>query len=128
MIVIICGSRSIQDMAVVEAAIAASGFEITEVVCGMCDGPDLLGKAWADARGIKVTEFPANWYPEGRGGKLDRSAGYQRNTQMGLYVKEHGGGQGGCIACHQNNSDGTAHMIDFARRRCRLQVYVHVVR
>jgi hypothetical protein len=40
---IIAGSRSITDPAIVGAVIAASGFEITEVVCGMAEGVDKLG-------------------------------------------------------------------------------------
>ena len=125
MIVIIAGSRSITSMAVVEAAIAASKFDITEVVCGMARGVDLLGKAWADARGIKVTPFEPAWYPNGPGTWMDRSAGLQRNVVMGLYVRDQGGG--GLIACHAENSSGTAHMIAFARKM-KLQVYLHEVK
>lgn len=124
MIVIIAGSRSITEMAVVKAAILASGFDITEVVCGMCKGPDLLGKAWADARGIKVTEFPADWYPHGPGTWFDKSAGFQRNVKMGLYVRDQGGG--GAVICWDGKSNGSAHMATFARRM-KLQVYLHEV-
>ena len=122
MIVIVAGSRSITEMAAVEAAIAASAF--TELVCGMAPGVDLLGKAWANARGIKVTEFPADWYPHGRDGGLDRGAGMQRNLRMGVYVRDRGGG--GLVAVWDGVSKGTAQMIQFARRM-KLQVYVHEV-
>ena len=40
---VIAGSRTITDYALVEKAIVDSGFEITEVVCGECRGPDMFG-------------------------------------------------------------------------------------
>ena len=79
----------------------------------------------ADARGIKVTPFEPAWYPNGPGTLMDRSAGLQRNVVMGLYVRDQGGG--GLIACHAENSSGTAHMIAFARKM-KLQVYLHEVK
>ena len=117
--VIIAGSQAINSMEVVEAAIAASGFTITEVVCGKARGVDTCGEEWAKAHGIPVTPFEANWYPDGPGGRLDRSAGLQRNTQMGLYAEA-------LIAIWTGVSPGTAHMINFMRR-CGKPVFVHLV-
>lgn len=58
--VIIAGGRNITSYAAVLNAINASGWrdEITEVVCGMATGVDLLGKRWADSSGIPVKPFP----------------------------------------------------------------------
>ena len=42
--VIIAGSRGITDGRLVSAAVAASGFDITEVVSGTCHGVDQLGE------------------------------------------------------------------------------------
>lgn len=58
--VIIAGGRNITSYTEVLRAIGDSGWmgEITEVVCGMAKGADLLGKQWADTYGIPVKEFP----------------------------------------------------------------------
>lgn len=109
--VIIAGSRDITDMAEINAAIADSKFEITEVVCGMARGVDLLGKAWANYLGIPVTQFPADW------DRYGKRAGYRRNIEMGEYADA-------LIAVWDGVSLGTKHMIDIARAR-RLRVYVH---
>lgn len=79
---IIAGSRTITDYQVVERAIMDSGWhdQITEVICGMASGVDLFGKAWADARGIEVKQFFANWRAHGR------SAGPRRNELMVRYA------------------------------------------
>jgi hypothetical protein len=72
--VIVAGSRSVNDSALVDLAIQKSGFEITEEVCGMAIGVDLLGRGWAKAHNIPVKEMPANWRPNGT---LERDAGYR---------------------------------------------------
>ncbi len=53
---------------------------VTEVVCGMAKGVDLLGKAWAEKHGIPVKEFPAWW------GRHGRAAGPIRNREMAAYA------------------------------------------
>lgn len=64
----------------IQQAVGASGFEITEVVCGLARGADTLGKQWAHERGIPVAEFPADWESFGKG------AGHIRNRQMRDYA------------------------------------------
>ena len=54
---------------------------ITEVVCGMARGADLLGKTWAEHRGIPVREFPAKWDEQGK------AAGHIRNERMADYAQ-----------------------------------------
>jgi hypothetical protein len=112
--VIIAGSRSITRLALVEAAVLRSGFEVTEVVSGTARGVDLLGEAWAQARGIPVTRFPADWARYGRAG------GHVRNCEMVAYARQAGGA---LIAVWDGVSRGTRHVIEYARAQ-GLQVYV----
>lgn len=74
--VIIAGTRHKIDPALLEQAIQESGFDVTCVVSGAADGVDLLGERWAQARGIGVRSFPADWDRYGRG------AGPRRNEEM----------------------------------------------
>jgi hypothetical protein len=73
---IIAGGRDITDYQLVVDAIAASGFNITEVVSGKAQGVDSLGERYAKERTIPVIECPAQW---DRFGKM---AGPFRNRQM----------------------------------------------
>lgn len=63
-----------------EAAIRQSGFNITEVVCGMAAGADSYGRKWATERVIPVAKFPADWNTYGK------AAGGIRNQQMADYA------------------------------------------
>ncbi len=144
--VIIAGSRTIHSYPALEAAIAASGFDIgpvceecmagaaqftcevctftgrmpgiDEVVSGGASGVDALGEEWAFRNQRKLRIFPADWT------KFGRSAGARRNIQMADYIEDAGGG--GLIALWRNNSPGTGHMIQVARERA-LKVYIHNV-
>ncbi len=102
--VIIAGSRTITDRELVEAAIKASGFEITEVVCGMARGVDTVGFNWARDNNITVKEFHADWVKHGR------AAGPIRNKQMAEYAEA-------LIAIMAPNSRGTKNMIETAIKR-----------
>ncbi len=53
---------------------------ITEVVCGCARGADTGGKLWAEAKGIPVKEFPADWENNGK------AAGHIRNAEMADYA------------------------------------------
>jgi len=114
--VIVAGSRSITCAAFVDRAIRQSGFEITEVVCGMAMGVDLLGKDWADEHHIPVKEMPADWRPDE---KYDRGAGFRRNERMVEYAEA-------LIAIWDGESHGTKHMIELALEK-GFQVYVYRV-
>lgn len=96
-----------------------SGFDVSEVVCGMARGVDLLGKSWAEKEGVPVKEMPANWRPNGPKSKLDRAAGYKRNIEMGNYSEA-------LIAVWDGKSDGTRHMIWIAKVK-GLKVFVKEV-
>ena len=78
--VIIAGSRTIHDYALVVNAMQRCGFNVTEVVCGMATGIDRLGEQWAIANGITVKEMPADWNRHGR------AAGPIRNRAMAKYA------------------------------------------
>ena len=108
--VIIAGSRDLQNAAAVSAAMDASGFVPTQVVSGAARGADALGEAWAQARGIAIRQFPADW-------SHGRSAGPIRNARMAAYADA-------LVAVWDGRSPGTRNMISTAQRR-GLQVYVH---
>ncbi len=110
--VIVAGSRSVKDLPVVERVIAASGFEITELVSGNAAGVDLLGEVWAIVRGKAIKRFPANW-------SLGMTAGFQRNQLMAEYAEA-------LVAVWDGKSNGTRDMIDRATKM-GLKVYVEVV-
>ena len=80
--VIIAGSRHMPSSQthLIQRAVKASKFKVTEVVCGMAKGADTLGKEWAEKKNIPVKEFPAKWGIYGRG------AGPVRNREMSHYA------------------------------------------
>lgn len=75
-----------------------------EVVCGEAIGPDKQGRLWAEARGIKVKSFPAQW------DALGKRAGFVRNVEMADYGTH-------LIAFWDGVSNGTKHMIETAIER-----------
>lgn len=100
--IIIAGSRHapFEIYHVLPKIIELSGFNITEVVCGMARGMDTWGRKWAVLNGVAVKDFPADWKNEGK------AAGPVRNMQMGDYAD-------GLIAAIWDGSRGTAHMIRY---------------
>lgn len=108
---IIAGSRGIEDIAVVEAAVAAAGWIIAEVVSGTARGVDRLGEHWAASQRIPVKRFPADWQG------LGRRAGYVRNSAMADYAEA-------LIAVWDGQSPGTRSMIALAHSK-GLRVFVH---
>lgn len=101
------GSRDITDMAMLEEAIAESGFAITEVGWGTARGVDALGKRWADARGIPVVPFPPDVAKYGVNWAMKR-----RNNQMAEWC------QAG-VGVWDGRSTGTAHMESACKLRGR---------
>ena len=108
--VIIAGSRDFDDYHKLTAAIAESGFDITEVVSGCAKGADMLGERWARDRNIPVRQFIADWQLFGK------SAGPRRNDRMAEYAEA-------LIAFPIGESRGTRNMIQEAMAR-KLKVYV----
>jgi hypothetical protein len=132
--VIICGSRHVEDASLLEAAINASGFEISEIISGGAKGIDTLAKEYAEKNKIKFTEFPAEWrnfdLPDAKieerknpwNGKMEKfvkNAGPIRNEKMAKY------GQA-CIAIPMNDGPGTNDMIKRAKSHS-LELYIHQV-
>lgn len=102
--VIIAGSRTIRDVALVAEAVAKSGFNVTEVVEGGARGVDTLAFDWAHSQGVPVKVFPADW------NRYGKQAGILRNLQMADYADA-------LIAIWDGKSRGTRHMIDVAYKR-----------
>lgn len=105
--VIIAGTRykdkankiPFDDFKLIVEAVERSGFEITEVVCGMAIGVDKLGEQWAIANNIPVKEMPANWNAHGK------AAGPIRNRQMAEYADA-------AVIVWDGISDGSRNMIN----------------
>jgi hypothetical protein len=112
--VIIAGGRDFTSFNIVQDAIKASGFEITEVVSGKAKGVDTLGEIYALGANIPVVGFPADWNKNGR------AAGPMRNKEMAEYADA-------LIAVWDGVSKGTANMIMQARRN-RLEVFIYLVK
>jgi len=77
--------------------------EITEVVCGMQRGADLIGKAWAESKNIPVKDFPADW------DTYIKAAGPIRNKQMADYADE-------AIVIWDGESRGSKNMIETMKK------------
>lgn len=111
---VIAGSRRINCYQCVETAFSLSPFsleEIGEVVSGGAAGIDYLGEKWAEAHGIPVKRFPANWKAHGK------YAGYKRNREMAEYANA-------ALIIWDGQSRGTRDMIMVADQ-AGLEVYVH---
>lgn len=117
--VIIAGSRSINNIALVELACykamqrwKRNGIVsyITEVVCGEASGVDQLGKELAKKANIPIKSFPADW------DKYGKQAGYIRNAEMINYADA-------LIAVWDGKSPGTKITIDLAKKK-KLKVFV----
>ena len=80
--VIIAGSRHMpfSMFPLIQQAVDKSGFLVTEVVCGMARGADMMGGKWATEHRIPVKKFPANWDEHGL------AAGPIRNAEMAQYA------------------------------------------
>ena len=111
--VIVAGSRTIADIAIIAQAIEESGFDVSEVVSGTARGVDILGEEWAKSKGIPVKRFPADW------NGLGKRAGFVRNAEMADYAEA-------LVAVWDGKSRGTANMIQVARKK-GLKVYVKEV-
>ena len=102
---IIAGSRGlggVYDTDLVALAAKRSGFNIVRVLSGTARGIDNAGERWAEAQGIPVDKYPADWEGEGKG------AGFRRNERMA-----HNGDA--LVAIWDGHSRGTRHMIDTMR-------------
>lgn len=74
------------------------------IVSGGARGVDQLAEAVAEATGIQIEVFPAEWR---NGNGFDRAAGYKRNLRVVEAVDE-------VVAIWDGKSKGTKHTIDIA--------------
>jgi hypothetical protein len=129
---IIAGSRKNINKAHLLEALRKIDWKITEVVCGMADGADTVGKAWAEENNIPVKEFPADWknlsHPVCKikrkqdGSLINVLSGFNRNLDMAYYADA-------LIALRlpmNQRSNGTDHMIEEATKK-GLKVFVYVI-
>ena len=111
---IIAGSRTINDPFELDAAIEASGFEITEIVSGGAQGVDSMGLNHARANNIPVKIFVPDWKTYGK------AAGPIRNTEMADNADA-------LILVWDGKSRGSADMLNKAQDK-GLKVYVHIIK
>jgi hypothetical protein len=76
--VLVCGGRDFMDRIWLFRALDELHHSrgVTVVISGCARGADLLGIEWAEASGMGVARFPADWDTHGR------AAGPIRNQQM----------------------------------------------
>ena len=115
--IIIAGSRTFKDYKLLKEKMEflTSGAALPiEVVTGMAEGADLLGRDWAIEKHYLVEEFPAQWEAiEGKpaaeigtnkhGRKYWKKAGFIRNEQMACYADA-------CVIFWDGKSTGTEDM------------------
>lgn len=104
--IIIAGSRDFLDYSFLKSKmdniLKDVNKEGIEIVCGMCRGADLLGKRYAEENNFGVIEMPADWL-------LGKKAGFIRNEEMAKIADA-------CVVFIKNNSKGSAHMINLAKK------------
>lgn len=114
-VVVVFGSRTIEDYFVVCDSIMESGWTISELVTGCAPrGPDELGQWWAKLNKLPIARFPAQW------GKFGKKAGPVRNLEMARYVQSKGGAAigvwDGVIKYPSGKNSGTYDMVKTCRR------------
>lgn len=102
---LLCVGREFKDEAAGFAFLdgVASGRVITVVIEGGARGGDAIGREWAEARGIDVVTFYADW------AALGRKVGPIRNQAMLTDGKPN-------LVAALPGGRGTAHMVDIARK------------
>ncbi len=89
---------------------------ITEIVSGGARGADKVGELIAEAEGLTIKLFEADWDTHGK------SAGYIRNSEMADYGDM-------LLAFWDGKSKGTKHMIDLATKKgLEVKVVRYIVR
>ena len=111
--VIIAGSRSFTDYALLASVLGPHRHQISAVIHGGARGADQLGFRWAVRHHVRSRCFAADWE------RFGKSAGVRRNHQMA---------QAGdmLVAFHVNHSPGTAHMIACMRALGKPVVVIRV--
>lgn len=113
MLILVCGSRDWRYQDTIADVLSDYAVEDTTIMHGACSrkvkgvevSADMLADRVARIYGYKVRQYPADWKSE------PRRAGFIRNLQM-LDLKPDL-----VIAFQRNNSHGTQHTIDNAKKR-----------
>lgn len=117
---IVAGSRDFSDYAFLKRKLDHLLQNIEgeiEIISGEARGADKLGEQYANENGLKFNSHPADW------DRYGKSAGYRRNEEMALSVKNNNN-FGGCVVFRKNMSKGSSHMIDLATKHgLKLRVY-----
>lgn len=93
---IIAGSRTITNYEkvkpIIDKIVKDNKIKVSTVFSGKAPGMDRIGEIWADELKIPIKDFPADWknltakgavIKEGKYGKYNAKAGFDRNEQMG---------------------------------------------
>ena len=107
--VIVCGCRDFDDKVFCfsQRDSILSGYSDPEIVSGHADGADQYGEEYANAQGLKLSIFPAEW------SRFGRAAGPIRNRKMLEYALEE---TPLIIAFWNGKSRGTKNMIMQAQK------------
>ena len=103
--VIIAGGREFNDYNLLKEkcdSVLRNKKEVV-IISGCARGADILGEKYANEKGFKIREYPADW-------NLGKKAGYLRNTQMAENADA-------LIAFWDGVSKGTKNMIDIATKK-----------
>lgn len=83
------------------------------IVSGGAKGADSLAERYAKEKGYELVVMKADW------DKYGKSAGYRRNEQMHLYIKDHTEGllsHRMCVCFWDGQSKGTQHNFALAKK------------
>jgi len=101
---IICGSRTIENKALLKELILYFQLKLSSIISGGARGADKIGEDFAKENSIPLTIIKAEWDIYGK------YAGYRRNKQMAEIAEA-------VIALWNGESKGTKNMIDIAKRK-----------
>lgn len=122
--VIIAGSRTFSDYALLEKYLDSLIEHPVIIVSGCAKGADSLGELYAKNKGYLIEKHPANWsnitvsnciIKRNGYGIYNALAGYNRNIEMLESIKNCVDG-GFVVAFWDGKSKGTKDMIDIAKK------------
>ena len=122
--VIVAGSRSFNDFALLYRTLESLFKEEIIIVSGCAEGADRLGEEYARCKNYFVEKHPANWsdlnakpcrIKYGKYGPYNALAGHNRNKEMLNSVMKNE--DGGCVVVFwDGKSTGTKNMIDISQK------------
>lgn len=119
---IVAGTRTFNDYELLKSKLDFLLKNIKEeifIISGKASGADTLGEDYAKANGYKILPFPAKWKDldaipckikyNKRGEPYNALAGFNRNEEMAKIATH-------CVCFYDGKSNGTANMIDLAKK------------